>query len=646
MACYGNRLRLASLAASLITAAMTCLHPNAISQPDGDQPSSNPILSSLLLQSIEHLRMHWRSLGLSGDPFLSASDLQPRLQSFNARRLHRILGLIMQLCEDGASCVALDSALRCHVVLQDEAPALASLVLELSVLLDKVPDIQRTSQAPRQASQGDGLLSQPLDVSNLSIRTTNAMRRNGFHRIGDLAGIDEDRLSHCRDIGATSIAEVRRMLESYGLDLPFSAETAEGIASPEVSAAPMPSHRSPDLELLMDDSANRCWCEQAVDCIRQHAATTPALTLIKTLNRLCDANPEALAGRREELHRLSTILQQVHSSGVAAGTSDTLLAAEILQRKLLERYAQQVSGVFPAGVWLREVGRVAERATAICMLLQQATGLTLEQIGLQRSPAITGESVRQKIKSVELLCSCTGRQFREEVRRSLVARDGQTRGELLHDWIQSHGRLPYRSDSALLNVAGAVDSVLLQVANASLQKRLETYRTFGLAVPGPEWDLHCRVICQRGRHLGIGYWHNIETLRQFLPRFAAAQGKPGEMPLQTELPPAVHGAVTRHGGQGPVAAAVGLIYRGQLMGTDCRRYWTHERLADLLQQTAEHHQLPAGAMPSKKQIQQFLTSGAVSAYSYKRPATVFVALKGYSRMSWQEVALKFCRHYN
>lgn len=110
MACYGNRFRLASLAASLTTAAMTCLHPNAISHPDGDQPSGNPILSSLLLQSSEHLRMHWRSLGLSGDPFLSASDLQPRLQSFNARRLHRILGLIMQLCEDGASCVALDSS--------------------------------------------------------------------------------------------------------------------------------------------------------------------------------------------------------------------------------------------------------------------------------------------------------------------------------------------------------------------------------------------------------------------------------------------------------------------------------------------------------------------------------------------------------
>ena len=183
------------------------------------------------------------------------------------------------------------------------------------------------------------------------------------------------------------------------------------------------------------------------------------------------------------------------------------------------------------------------------------------------------------------------------------------------------------------------------MASASLQQRLQAYSAIGIAVPDAEWDLHYQVICQRGGHLGTGYWHTIEPLKQFLPRFSEMQGEHGRMPLQTELPPAVHSAITRHGGQGPVAEAVQLLYRGQLMGKGCRRYWTHERLAELLQQAAVHHGLPAGAMPSQVEIRSFMSSGTKSEYTGKRPETVILALKGYARVSWQEVAAKYERYY-
>ena len=182
---------------------MTCLYPNALSQSDGDQSTSNPILTSLLLQAVEHLRLQWRALGLAGDPFLQSAAVRPCLERFNARKLHRIIGQIMQLCEDSASCKALAEVLQRQALSPLEAPALTSLVLELSPLLVSVPLIQRS---PRNVSRGENLLSLPLASSNLSLRTINALRRSGFLKLGDLAGVDEVRLGHCRHIGATSIS--------------------------------------------------------------------------------------------------------------------------------------------------------------------------------------------------------------------------------------------------------------------------------------------------------------------------------------------------------------------------------------------------------------------------------------------------------
>jgi hypothetical protein len=62
--------------------------------------------------------------------------------------------------------------------------------------------------------------------------------------------------------------------------------------------------------------------------------------------------------------------------------------------------------------------------------------------------------------------------------------------------------------------------------------------------------------------------------------------------------------------------------------------------------TAEHEWLPAGAMPSQAEIRRFMASGAKPEYTGKRPETVILALKGYARMGWQDVAAKFDRYYS
>lgn len=151
-------------------------------------------------------------------------------------------------------------------------------------------------------------------------------------------------------------------------------------------------------------------------------------------------------------------------------------------------------------------------------------------------------------------------------------------------------------------------------------------------------------MANREEHPGKGYWHSLETLRQFLLRFARLIGAPGLMPFQTQLSASVHGAVERHGGQGAVARKIGLIYQGQLVGEHGRTDWTELRLEQLHEQTVSHLHLPIRAMPSRLQIRAFLESGLVTDDADKRCETVYAALTRQSTLSWPQVAQRFGRH--
>ena len=142
---------------------------------------------------------------------------------------------------------------------------------------------------------------------------------------------------------------------------------------------------------------------------------------------------------------------------------------------------------------------------------------------------------------------------------------------------------------------------LEQVIHLNLNRRLGLYAALAMEVPEAEWELHLRVIANNEEDAGAGYWHREEALSQFLHRFAEVLGTPGLMPLQTQLPASVKGAVQRHGKQSGVARKVGLHYQGQLTGENGgRTYWTEQRLSDLLEMTATYCALNAGAMPSRR----------------------------------------------
>jgi len=222
------------------------------------------------------------------------------------------------------------------------------------------------------------------------------------------------------------------------------------------------------------------------------------------------------------------------------------------------------------------------------------------------SPPITREAVRISFRKLSECCGLTPKEIAERMGNRREQRERQRLLAALQPWLVSLGRLPFHTDAleeSLCEGSSASALGLEQVIHLNLNRRLELYAALAMEVPEAEWTLHLRVIANNEEDAGAGYWHREEALSQFLHRFAEVLGAPGLMPLQTQLPASVKGAVQRHGGQSGVAKQLGLHYQGQLTGErGGRTYWTELRLSDLLDQTVAHIGLVADAMPSKQQI--------------------------------------------
>ena len=92
-----------------------------------------------------------------------------------------------------------------------------------------------------------------------------------------------------------------------------------------------------------------------------------------------------------------------------------------------------------------------------------------------------------------------------------------------------------------------------------------------------------------------------------------------------------------------MARAIGMDYKGQLVGEHGRTYWTDLRLEQLLEQSVSYCHLPVRAMPSRQQIRAFMQSGLVAEYADKQVQTVYAALTRQSTLSWTQAAQRFGR---
>lgn len=649
---------------------MTCLVPPsafaAAGQPDDSAAGRRARCISQVGAAFQRLLDQWRGLGLELDVFLPTHAALPRLSAWSDLQLGQLQQVLTALADNPQACRELAAGLRSLALGSDAgASAMAPAgwtrtLLWLRPFLS-LQGLTRHCSAPAlpwPQLPGDPL-AMPLDQLGLSIRALNRLRRNGMAYLADLAGLDANGLLAIRGMGAASVQEVADLLERQGLTLPFSP--ADGMALPPLSASAVSCQSQVRLGRVAADgpspleipraeqsAAGRDWSERAIallSCLEEGRRPERALQALQALT--VERFP-SLRQRLEEIHQLRELLRSVEIGARLTDmeTRQCGVWQEAVQQQLLRRYSELLAGGDSTIHWFMSLRKHLHRyPQCLHLLLLHLPGRSLRAISQASRPPVSHEQVRHQIQTLEALLGMRVKALRASCQQKLAREDSERKAAVLNTWIAAHGRLPFHTDAEAPAAGQGQDVMDLcrQVRNLSLSRRLALHAELGLPVPEAEWDLHFRVLTNGEEYPGTGYWHSLEPLRQYLPRFAALAGSPGVMPQQTKLPPSVHGAVGRHGGHCKVARQIGMKYKGQLVGEHGRTYWTDLRLEQLLEQTVSFCHLPVRAMPSRLQIRAFMESGLVAEYADKKFPTVFAALTRQSTLSWPQVAQRFGR---
>jgi hypothetical protein len=89
------------------------------------------------------------------------------------------------------------------------------------------------------ASELPGLLDKPVDELKLGVRASKCMHRLGIITVGDLVRRTADELLASKNVGMTTLAEVREKLRRHGLDLAGDPDALAPAVERETKAHPL-----------------------------------------------------------------------------------------------------------------------------------------------------------------------------------------------------------------------------------------------------------------------------------------------------------------------------------------------------------------------------------------------------------------------
>ncbi len=275
-------------------------------------------------------------------------------------------------------------------------------------------------------------------------------------------------------------------------------------------------------------------------------------------------------------------------------------------------------------------------------LLLFCSGRTLSSIGTDYE--LSRERVRQIIKRLSNLIGFTSVEIRDQLAQDIKNNQDSFIKSKINLWLDKYGRLPVQADEDEIKESDI--KIWNEVISKNLIERIELYEKFSISIPEKEFDYHYEFICTSNQFVGNRYWQNFEHLKEFISRHAISLGSPDLMPKQASLPRRVAGVVTRLGGQSKVAKKLGLIYQGQLVGdSGGRRYWTDQKLEELLNDTNKFHRQDIDLMPNYGQILEFFEAQTESTYRDKKPNSAIAALTKMGNLHWMEVAKRFDKKF-
>lgn len=473
-----------------------------------------------------------------------------------------------------------------------------------------------------------------LNSLGLSVRSLNSLYRGKINDIPHLLQHTEADLLAIPNLGTTAIQKIIVALARRGLSLQderaqWEAKTAELLKKQQ------------EQEDREDD-----WQTLKHLISRQIGLTNPGF---EKLVLFCSdyADDPAAQYLADILIRLKASLEFIGESLIREHrdhTESIQNALTILKDWIASRLLQRSNDA--ALQWVHQINKSfntnQERNWLVYLL--RCSGQTLKTIGDTLKPPVSRERARQMEAKIAKITGIQSAELAEQVEKLAEAALLKNEREAIQDWIDRLGRLPIESDQ--VDDSTAANDLWAMICGMDLKNRSSLLQKHNIEIPGKEHDYHYHYIVNQTGPVGSGYWRDFENLKQFVVRHAIALGQPELMPKQTSFPRAVGGIVTSYGGQSKVAQRIGLKYQGQLVGTEGgRRYWTEERLDQLLLDANQHHQHDEDLMPSYGDILEFFSETEINEYQDKKPHSAIAALTKMGTLHWSEVAARFGKRF-
>lgn len=493
---------------------------------------------------------------------------------------------------------------------------------------DSTENQQETTNAEPQKAEGLG--DDELDKLELSTRALNCLYRGKIDSVKVLLQHTESELLSIQTLGPTILEEVNSALSKRGLTL------------------------------LRETSQHQAKCENEQENLEESETGWASLVdQIKTRNesekdifevalKACGENPESPASAKllATLVQLDAALKLIRES-LAASNPEQESAIDSATEELKQyiTYESAEKGLSYARTRTsRIIGNFkSSQERNWLVFLLRCSGKTLQEIGEQLQPPISRERARQMEAKVAKILGIKASELAEKAKERQEEKIRLKEIQSLQGWIEVLDRLPTPNDQ--LRPGEQNPELWCEITQLDLKGRCDLLSKYNLQITNAEYDYHYQYVANRGS-VGTGYWRNFENLKQFVLRHAIALGEPELMPKQTSFPDAVRGVVTRYGGQSKVAKRIGLQYQGQLVGSDGgRRYWTEERLSQLLTDTNLQQQQETDVMPSYGDVLEFFAKTPIAEYQDKKPHSAIAALTKMGTLHWSEVAQRFNKRF-
>lgn len=472
-----------------------------------------------------------------------------------------------------------------------------------------------------------------LNKLDLPRRALNFLYRNKIYSVSELLKKSEADLLAIPKLGPLAIGEIKTALQRQGLSL------ADENAKWEIESAAILEKQEEAQEL------EEAWQQIKQQADRQIGLSNPGFN---KLLRYSTSAPKNLASRHlaEMLERLKVSLEFIRDTLAEryTGSSEAIhsgievlqncIASQLLQQTC-EGASQRVNGI------TNSFTPSQERNWLVYLL--RCSGQTLTSIAEEQEPPLSRERIRQMEGKVSKIVGFNSANLAEQVREYQEEKELTEEKQAIESWYNRLGRLPIPEDQV---EPGSMQPQLWeQVCDMDLKRRVELLNKHHFSITGREYDYHYDYVVDR-KSTGPGYWRDFENLKQFVLRHAVALGEPELMPKQTSFPDSIRGVVTSYGGQGKVAKLIGLKYQGQLVGSDGgRRYWTEDRLNQLLIDTNNHHDRAIDVMPSYGEVLEFFSATEINEYQDKKPHSAIAALTKMGTLHWSEVAQLFNKRF-